>query len=854
MFNATKVEVYYKNKCIITGHRTPITGLWHIPLAPPPGFPPKEPQQEAPALTFKGFANAAHFDPTKAQQVAFSHATLFSPPLSTLQIALNEHWVTGFPGLNSKSLRRHPPQSKATTKGHMDQIRQGTRSTKPKPIQVDELVKIEDIKPPPLQDTIRSKACFATMMGIDPTGKIYTDQTGRLPVPSSQGMNYIFVMYVYDPNYIHMEPMKNRSAGEILAAFQRSNAIFTKAGFKAKLHRLDNECSQILKDHLMEETIDFQLAPPGSHRRNAAERAIRTAKNHLIAALCSTDPNFPLHLWCRLLPQANITLNLLRGSRVNPKLSAYAQVHGVFDFNRTPLAPPGTLVLGHEKPDKRGTWSPHAIEGWYVGPAMDSYRCYKVWCKQTRAVRTMDTVEWFPRHVPMPTPSSTDRVIIAAQDLAKALQNPCPNSPLMPLTDHELHQLDTLQQVLTNRTTEPTPPLPQHVPTKPQPTKKVAFSPEPPTVIPKLSQRSLRRRRQRVAQKSYQAANPDTTKEPIAHRVRRRRNRPVPNLFHKANAARKKSAIKRRVRATMKRTTSTLPTATAPKPKQRSARRTRHIAAAITIKEILLHRLESLLHTNAHPSIFHTPHVCNAINVDTGREAEYKELRRCSEGAEWEQMMSDEIGKCAQGNDAHPDSGTNTFFFIHRHEMPARKKATYARIVAEDRPHKEIKKRIRLTVGGDKIDYPGDVSTKTSDLTTVKILFNSVISTPDAEFMTADIKDFYLNTPMEIYEYMRIRVEDIPADIINRYELDSKIHNGFVYVEIRKGMYGLPQSGKLANDRLCRHLAAHGYHQSKHTPGLFHHVTRPITFTLVVDDFGIKYVGKEHAQHLIDTI
>eukprot|EP00978_Attheya_sp_CCMP212_P042396 scaffold257717_cov58-Attheya_sp.AAC.1 len=79
--------------------------------------------------------------------------------------------------------------------------------------------------------------------------------------------------------------------------------------------------------------------------------------------LCSTDPDMPLHLWDKLLPQALITLNLLHGSRMNPKLSAHAQVYGAFDFNRTPLAPPGTKVLGHEKPEVRGTWAPHAVDG-----------------------------------------------------------------------------------------------------------------------------------------------------------------------------------------------------------------------------------------------------------------------------------------------------------------------------------------------------------------------------------------------------------------------------------------------------------------------------------------------------------
>jgi hypothetical protein len=100
-----------------------------------------------------------------------------------------------------------------------------------------------------------------------------------------------------------------------------------------------------------------------------------------------------MHLWCRLIPQVNITLNLLRGSRVNPKLSAYAQVHDPFDFNRTPLAPPGTFVLGDEKPDKRKTWDTHAVDAWYVGPAMDAYRCYEVWCISTRATRICYTVE-----------------------------------------------------------------------------------------------------------------------------------------------------------------------------------------------------------------------------------------------------------------------------------------------------------------------------------------------------------------------------------------------------------------------------------------------------------------------------
>ena len=85
------------------------------------------------------------------------------------------------------------------------------------------------------------------------------------------------------------------------------------------------------------------------HRRNAAEQAIRTYKNHCMAGFASCNPNFPLAEWDRLLTQAEITLNILRTSRVNPKLSAHLYMFGLFDLNQTPLAPPGTKTIIHKK-------------------------------------------------------------------------------------------------------------------------------------------------------------------------------------------------------------------------------------------------------------------------------------------------------------------------------------------------------------------------------------------------------------------------------------------------------------------------------------------------------------------------
>ena len=103
------------------------------------------------------------------------------------------------------------------------------------------------------------------------------------------------------------------------------------------------------------------------------KRAIVTLKDRLISGLYSADPTFPMHLWCRLLPQAVTTLNFLRPSRINPRISAEAILNGQFNYDRTPLAPPGTGVIVYEPLLLRKTWDAHGVDGWYIGGAPDNY-------------------------------------------------------------------------------------------------------------------------------------------------------------------------------------------------------------------------------------------------------------------------------------------------------------------------------------------------------------------------------------------------------------------------------------------------------------------------------------------------
>jgi hypothetical protein len=138
---------------------------------------------------------------------------------------------------------------------------------------------------------------------------------------------------------------------------------------------------------------------------------------------------------------------------------------------------------------------------------------------------------------------------------------------------------------------------------------------------------------------------------------------------------------------------------------------------------------------------------------------------------------------------------------------------TYARIVVDYRPQKADPNRVRITAGDNLITYPEELTTRTADLTTTKILWNSVISTPGARYMCVNIKNMYLVTPMDRKEYMKLPISLIPKEFQDVYNLHSKIHNGFIYMEIVKGMYGLPQAGILANKLLRKRLAPHGYYE-----------------------------------------
>jgi hypothetical protein len=276
-----------------------------------------------------------------------------------------------------------------------------------------------------------------------------------------------------------------------------------------------------------------------------------------------------------------------------------------------------------------------------------------------------------------------------------------------------------------------------------------------------------------------------------------------------------------------------------------------HISNSANNRARIYHRHQMALRNNNQ-----SKHAQLISDTDTGNYLNYRQLMRDPNHAKvWSESSANEFGQLAQGVEGRV-TGTNTIFFIQKDHVPINRRidVTYGSFVWELKPNKEEKHHTQLTAGGDRINYPEDVGTPIADMTLVKILLNSVISTKDAGCMTLDIKDFYLNTPMKRYKYMRLKLADIPEEIIEECKLREIVtDNSYVYCKIRKGMYSLPQAGLIAQELLEQRLSKVGYSQSKIIPGLWTHKTRQTCFTLVVDNFAIKFTKMEDAQHLIEA-
>ena len=141
-------------------------------------------------------------------------------------------------------------------------------------------------------------------------------------------------------------------------------------GYRPQLHKLDNETSRDVEDFITDQQAKIQYTPADMHRTNIAERCIRTWKNHFTSMRAGAPPSFRMANWCRMTDQCDITFNMMRQCALNPRLSAFEAMEGMFSFDATPMAPVGTKTIIHLKPVQRHSWGYHALKAWYIGTSI----------------------------------------------------------------------------------------------------------------------------------------------------------------------------------------------------------------------------------------------------------------------------------------------------------------------------------------------------------------------------------------------------------------------------------------------------------------------------------------------------
>jgi hypothetical protein len=823
VFNSATVTINDAGgMAVLTGYRDENTKLYMVDLTLACTTASRDPPS---ANAATGAANESlYVARTQAEMVKFYHACLGSPSDSTFLTAAMKGYLETLPGLTPSAIRKYPPNSIATAKGHLDRIRQGIRSTKKtKKTPSDE--SLTDWHP------IATKSRTGTAevyMKIIPRGELHHDNTGQFPVRSSSGSNYVAVSYCGEGNYIHVEPLQSTSAADSIQCHHNTIAFYRGCHIEPSFLRLDNQTSTDLEMYLKNVAkVNFQYIAPHNHRVNKAERAIRTWKNHFIAILATADPAFPITLWDKLLFQSELTLNLLRTSGSTPHISAYHQLHGKYDYSSHPIGPLGCKVLVFEPPNVRSTYGPHGEEGFYIGPAMKHYRCFEVWVTKTKHSRITDTLSWhLPSKYLIPSQTPHDVLIEAINSLTKSLEAYAKMLPVLvnkaqlPIKNRDiqsaiklLNGIFSFPESIQRVTGHSEPDVEELIPATNTTTNDQQINDRaelgPESVQASQSDPSREddtfdatndqqiNDRAELGPESVQASQTDpireddtfdaekvighrgklnSTSKPLQFRVRWLGYSSNKDTWEPINNIQNCKAFIEYIDAR-----PSLWYLYAPKEPQHSKTninnsneipqsnsKTANISAAMQA-----HNIHSSAELKQTPLLDSFEYACAAGSIDTdGNTLRYRKCIHGTDTEHWLQAAHEELVRLV--------SVRNTMHFIKKSEIPKNRLVSYY----NPRCNRKWKNgvnifRVRGTYGGNISDYSGETAAFTADMATVKILLNKTVSDNTKRWMTADITDMYLHTAnMERPEYMFIDLANIPQRTFDHFNLDQFIKEG----------------------------------------------------------------------------
>jgi hypothetical protein len=203
------------------------------------------------------------------------------------------------------------------------------------------------------------------------------------------------------------------------------------------------------------------------------------------------------------------------------------------------------------------------------------------------------------------------------------------------------------------------------------------------------------------------------------------------------------------------------------------------------------------------------------MDKDTGKLLNYRQLMNSPKYKKaWSLSAATKFGQLVNGIGGCIKNPTNTIEFIFQHKVltDCINNVTYRQFVCTVRPEKAEPNQMQVTVGGDRINYPGKVATLTTEMLVTNMFFNSVISTKGVQFMTMDMSNFYIMTPLDHAEFIQNKLSDIPDEVVDKYKLREKVtKNGSIYIRAKCSMYCLPQAGLLTIKLLKKRLNKHRY-------------------------------------------
>ena len=733
-FDKEKCNVVYEGNVILRGFKDIATGLWTLPIdatksALPRSAPDIDRAQDNidihPGVHLPSFTHSVS---TRANGVKFAHQLLCNPKILTLLKAVRRGFLKGCPNFSEKLILKYLNPSPATAKGHMKRPRHGIRSTHrdatttpiipatmqapattsilPAPIQAPNaatlpIVPILDIPPNPWmqlpadiahlhpgpaiiaddEESIANVFCYGAFADRH-SGVVYNDLTGNFPFVSFDGSVCFLVMYHYEANAIMATPIAGLDNRSIFTAYKKNFKELTAKGFKPKLNVMDNQATKQINFFLTEEECKLQLVEPHNHRVNAAERAIQTFKDAFISALATTDRDFPLQLWDKITPQVITTLNMMRASCIDPTKSAHEILYGPYDWNRYPLAPLGCKAMVYEDGDTRGSWASRGVDGWYLGPSLDHYRCDIYYIPETRGYRVSGSTELFPQHCQLPDMTPHQHFRALTDELSSDADRAC-------TTTRGRRALQFLQDRIT-----------------------VLLQPLPTPDQQRVSDELVREAQQRVIDDSPILTVPRITDAPGIMESRnptaKRALRDTPRLHR---------------RVTRNNTPGIVADPVAPQsylPAPNNARQrivTRHAINALTTSEqdncqkafTPIALLPSAV--TDEPAHLYEHFVNPMVHPVTGETiSSYKKLMHDPATAEiWQTAFGKDFGGMAQGGDKTGQKGTNAMYVMShkaiKRALENKKKFTYGNPVVDYRPQKDDPHCIRITAGGNLITY-----------------------------------------------------------------------------------------------------------------------------------------------------